>query len=135
LPPSLSPSPSSAVAPAFQVVNKSDGSQSCASAGSLFSYTDTKLFDSTDPSAGAVLTYHNGDPVGPSCSMAFSIVFQCADMPFPAAANPYIRWGRFEQVNQCQYMAYTWSQAGCPAGETGGRGGRAAESAGEAAGR
>lgn len=73
------------------------------------------IYDTNNPSAGAVLTYYNGAPVSGNCQSQFSIAFMCADFPFPSPVGPYSRFMHYiQQVDVCQYIAYAPSQVGCP---------------------
>ncbi len=111
-----SPPPRSGAFPAYQTTNNSYLGITCNIAGDL-GYTLMTQYDPVnDPSSGAILTYMKGDMVNNGqCMMQFSIVFQCGDFPFPSPVGPYNRYGHFvEQVNVCQYQAFSMSQAGCP---------------------
>jgi hypothetical protein len=114
--------PRSSPSPAYQTTNNTAQGITCNVAGVLTN-TLTTLYDPTDPSKGAVLTYNGGDiqPGSGNCRISFGIAFQCADFPFPSPVGPYSRNTHFvEQTNICQYTAFAFSQAGCPAGEKGG---------------
>lgn len=107
----------SSPAPAYQVTNNG-GSPVCYNLGSSYApqTTQASLYDSTDPGKGWQLTYTGGSssfcPSG--VSRSFSIVFRCADAPFPSAQGSSLWDASIDEVNTCGYTALSYSTAGCP---------------------
>lgn len=110
-------------APAYQLLNTGNGNQACYALGADFTKSNPKPVAKQlhDPrfnvAAGWELAYIGGESTD-NCPQPrqFTLVFMCADFPFDApSTQPNYTW--VEEVNTCDYEAYSWSRIGCPTGQ------------------
>jgi len=75
------------------------------------------LYDQANPARGWQLTYPGGD-ICPQTgvSRTFTLVFMCdRNQPFPLP-NGTMYQEFIDETSDCNYMAFSYSQAGCPLG-------------------
>jgi hypothetical protein len=111
-------------APAYQITNNG-GSGSppvCYNLGTDVTktlVTTSTLFDGTNPARGWMINYNGGSSVGCQNGRSLSVIFMCGRFPFPAPGSPNApNNGSFiNEIQSCNYEAWSISPYGCPLGE------------------